>query len=66
MGIFFSLLYAHECYAQKEKYAKQNTSKKIKMLLNMIASVFLDVGSYRMYLKGDSPHHAVMIVCECI
>ena len=45
MGIFFSLLYAHECYAQKEKYAKQNTSKKIKMLLNMIASVFLgDVG----------------------
>ena len=42
---FSSLLCAHECYAQKEKYAKQNTSKKIKMLLNMIASMFLgDVG----------------------
>ena len=22
--------------------------------------------SYRMYLKGDNPHQAVMIVCECI
>ena len=45
MGVFFSLLCAHEWYAQKERYAKQNTSKKIKMLLNMIASVFLgDVG----------------------
>ena len=21
-------------------------------------------GSYKMYLKGDSPHQAVMIVCE--
>ena len=22
-------------------------------------------GSYKMYLKGDSPHQTVMIVCEC-
>ena len=31
----------------------------------MIASVYYRrCGSYRMYLKGDSPHQAVMIVCE--
>ena len=31
----------------------------------MIASVFSkSCGSYRMYLKGDSPHQVVMIVCE--
>ena len=23
-------------------------------------------GNYMMYLKGDSPHQAIMIVCECI
>ena len=22
--------------------------------------------SYRMYFEGDSPHQAIMIVCECI
>ena len=40
-------------------------SKKIKNALKMIASVyFRRCGSYRMYLKGDSPHQAAMIVCE--
>ena len=40
-------------------------SKKIKNALEMIASVFSrKYGSYRMYLEGDSPHQAVMIVCE--
>ena len=35
------------------------------MLLNMIASLYSRRrGSYRMYLKGDSPHQAVIIVCE--
>ena len=35
------------------------------MLLNMIVSVYSrKCGSYRMYLEGDSPHQAVMIVCE--
>ena len=35
------------------------------MLLNMIASVYSrKCGSYRMYLKGDSPYQAVMILCE--
>ena len=35
------------------------------MLLNMIASVYSrKCGSYRMYLKSDSPYQAVMILCE--
>ena len=35
------------------------------MLLNMIASMYSRRSeSYRMYLEGDSPHQAVMIVCE--
>ena len=49
---------------KKEKTKKQK-AKNIKMLLNMIASVYSKrCGSYRMYLEGDSPHQAVMIVCE--
>ena len=48
----------------KEKYAK-NQKQKDQNALNMIASVYSRrYGSYRMYLKGDSPHHAVMIVCK--
>ena len=40
-------------------------NKKIKNALNMIASVSSRrCGSYRMYLEGDSPHQAVMIMCE--
>ena len=40
-------------------------SKKIKNALNMIASVFFRrYESYRMYLKDDSPHQTIMIVCE--
>ena len=35
------------------------------MLLNMIASVYnRRCESYKMYFEGDSPHQAVMIVCE--
>ena len=35
------------------------------MLLTMIASVnSRRYGNYKMYLEGDSPHQAVMIVCE--
>ena len=50
----------------KEKYAKKNKSKKIKMLYIWLQVCILgDVGvSYKMYLKGDSPHQTVMIVCE--
>ena len=50
---------------KKKNMQRKIKSKKIKMLLNMIASVYSRrCGSYRMYLEGDSPHQAVMIVCE--
>ena len=50
----------------KRKYAKNIKAKRIKMLLNMVASVFLgDVGVIGYTSKeGESPHQAVMIVCE--
>ena len=44
---------------------KKSKEKKIKNALKMIASVYSRrCGSYRMYLEGDSPHQAVMIMCE--
>ena len=40
-------------------------AKRIKNDLYMIASVSSRrCGSYRMYLKGNSPHQVVMTVCE--
>ena len=49
----------------KIKYAKKIKSKKNKNVLNMIARMFSTrCVSYRMYLESDSPHQAVMIVCE--
>ena len=44
---------------------KENKKQKDQNALNMIASVFSRrCGSYKIYLEGDSPHQAVMIVCE--
>ena len=49
----------------KRKICKEKRNKKIKNALKMIASVYSRrCGSYRMYLEGDSPHQAVMILCE--
>ena len=50
----------------KRKICKEKSkAERSKMLLNMIASMyFRRCGSYRMYFEGDSPHQAVMIVCE--
>ena len=65
LGISFLSLISLCMICLKEKYAKKIKCKKIKNALNMIASVYSRrCGSYRMYLKGDSPHQAVMIVCE--
>ena len=66
LGIsFLSLINPCMIYL-KEEYAKKNQKQKDKkMLLNMIASMHSRrCRSYRMYLEGDSPHQAVMIVCE--
>ena len=39
--------------------------KKNQNALYMIASMYSRrCGSYKMYLKDDSPHQTVMIVCE--
>ena len=49
----------------KRKYAKKNIKQKDQNALNTIASVYSrGCESYRMYLKGDSPHQTVMIMCE--
>ena len=50
----------------KRKICKEKSkAKRLKMLLNMITSVYFRIcESYRMYLEGNSPHQAVMIVCE--
>ena len=67
LGISFLSLISPCMIYLKEKYAKKKKSKakRLKMLLNMIASVYSRrCGSYRMYLEGNSPHQAVIIVCE--
>ena len=66
LGISFLSLISPCMIYLKEKYAKKKSKpKRLKMLLNMIASVYSRrCGSYRMYLEGDSPHQAIMIVCE--
>ena len=50
----------------KRKICKEKSkAKRSKILLKMIASVYCRrCGSYRMYLEGNSPHQAVMTVCE--
>ena len=44
---------------------RKNKKQKDQNALYMIASVYSKrCGSYKMYIKGDSPHQTVMIVCE--
>ena len=65
-GYFFSISYMlMHVLLKKKNLLRKIKSKKIKNALKMIASVYSKrCGSYRMYLKGDSPHQAVIIVCE--
>ena len=61
IGYFFFISYMpmHDLLKKKIK------SKKNQNALNMITSVYSKrCENYRMYLKGDSPHQTVMIVCE--
>ena len=65
LGISFLSLICPCMIYLKKNMQRKIISKKIKNALKMIASVyFRRCGSYRMYLKGDSPHQAAMIVCE--
>ena len=66
-GYFFFVSYMpmYVLLKKKNMQKKNQKQKDKKMLLNMIASVYSrKCGSYRMYLKGDSPYQAVMILCE--
>ena len=50
---------------KKKNMQRKSKAKDKKNALKMIASVYSrKCGSYRMYLERDSPHQAVMIVCE--
>ena len=66
LGIsFLSLISPCMIYLKRKICKEKSKTKRSKMLLNMIASVYSKrCGSYRMYLEGDSPHQAVMIGCE--
>ena len=57
IGYFFSISYMPMHDLLKKKICKENKSKKNQNTLNMIVSVSSRrCGSYRMYLKADSPH----------
>ena len=44
---------------------EKSKAKRLKMLLNMIANVYSRrCRSFKMYLEGDNPYQAIMIVCE--
>ena len=66
IGYFFSISYMPMHGLLKRKIMHRKTkSKMMKMLLNMIVSVYSRrCENYRMYFDGDSPHQIVMIVCE--
>ena len=50
---------------KRKKYAKKNKNKKNQDAFKYgCKHVSRRCGSFRMYLKGDSPHQVVMIVCE--
>ena len=66
LGIsFLSLINLCMIYLKRKICKEKSKAKRSKMLLNMIASLYSRrCGSYKMYLEGDNPHQAVMIVCE--
>ena len=65
ISLGLSLISPCMIYLKRKICKEKSKAKRSKMLLNMIASLYSRrCGSYRMYLKGDSPHQAVMIVYE--
>ena len=65
IGYFFSISYIPMHGLLKRKICKENKKQKDQNAFNMIPSVYTRrCGSYKMYLKGDSPHQTVMIMCE--
>ena len=48
----------------KENQKQKKKKKESKCFKYGCMRVSRRCGSYRMYLKGDSPHQAVMIMCK--
>ena len=65
MGIFsLSYMHMHDMLKRKNMQRKFKSKKNQNPFKYDCKHVFRRCGSYRMYLEGDSPHQAVMIVCE--
>ena len=67
IGYFLSLSLIYPCMIclTKENMQRKIKSKKNQNAFYMITSMSSKrCESYRMYLKGDSPHQVVIIVCE--
>ena len=67
IGCFFSIsnMLMHDLLKKKKICKEKSKTKRSKMLLNMIASMYSRrYGSYRMYLEGVIPYQIVMIACE--
>ena len=59
------MICSKENICKEKKKKKKNKSEKNQNAFKYgCKCVSKRCESYRMYLKGDSPHHAVMIVCE--
>ena len=57
----------HDMLKKKKNMKRKSKSKKNQNAFKYgCKHVFRGCGSYKMYLERDSPHQAVMIVCECI
>ena len=56
----------HDMLKKKKMLRKIKSKKNQNTFKFCCKRVSRRCGSYRMYLEGDSPHQAVMIVCELI
>ena len=56
----------HAMLKKKKKMQRKKNKKNQNAFKYDYKCVSRRCESYRMYLKSDSPHQAVMIVCECI
>ena len=53
----------HDMFKKKKK-CKEKKNKKESKCFYGCKRVSKRYGSYRMYLKGESPNQTIMIVCE--
>ena len=56
----------HDMLKKKNMQRKSKAKKNQNAFKYGYKRVSRKCGSYRMYLEGDNPHQAVMIMCECM